>query len=165
MGSKWQHTTDEEDNNSDTEDTDVHVSKAPKVPKKTAHPKARDYDEFGKELVLAAANIYCALLASRGMFLNPSKELKLIKKAWKLVNTESGVKPLALTPSIVMIVSKFLSYQLILLLFFCSSRLKLEAPNFGARRKQKRPPWSRLYTTLTVDRAKGPLQRIRGVEG
>ena len=130
--------------------------------KKTAHPKARDYDEFGKELVLAAANIYCALLASRGMFLNPSKELKLIKKAWKLVNTESGVKPLALTPSIVMIVSKFLSYQFILLLFFCSSRLKLEAPNFGARRKQKRPPWSRLYTTLTVDRAKGPLQRIRG---
>ena len=44
VGRKWQHTTDEEDNNSDTEDADVHVSKALKVQKKMAHPKAGDYD-------------------------------------------------------------------------------------------------------------------------
>ena len=46
-----------------------------------AHPKAGDHDKFGKELVLAAANIYHVLLASKGMFLNPSNKLKLIKKA------------------------------------------------------------------------------------
>ena len=122
MGSKQQHTTDEEDNNSDSEDADVHVSKAPKVPKKTACPKARDYDEFSKELVLAAANIYCALLASKDTFPNPSNELKLIKKAWKLVNTESRVKPLALTLSIVTIISK----KFCINLFYCYFSVHLD---------------------------------------
>jgi hypothetical protein len=104
-GSKRQHDTDEEENNSDVEEADVHVSKAPKVEKKSARPKAGDYDEVGKEMVLAAANIYRALLASQGAFPNTSTELKLIKKSWKLVNADTGVVPLALTPSIVTIVS------------------------------------------------------------
>ena len=58
---------------------------------------------------MAAANVYRALLASQGAFPNPSKEIELVKKSWKLVNAESGVNPLALTPSIVTIVSKFIS--------------------------------------------------------
>jgi hypothetical protein len=107
-GSKQQHNTEEEENDSDIED--VHVNKVPKIQNKTARPKAGDYDEVGKELVLAAANIYRALLASQGAFLNSSesKELKLIMKSWKLVNAESEVNQLALTPSIVTIVSIFL---------------------------------------------------------
>ena len=79
---------------------DVHVSKALKIHNKTTRLKASNYDEFGKELVLAVANIYHVLLASQGAFLIPSVELKLIKKAWKLVNVESGVKPLTLPHSI-----------------------------------------------------------------
>jgi hypothetical protein len=108
-GSKRRHHTDEEVNvmNSDS-DADVHISKAPKKNKKTARPKAGDYDELGKEQVLAAANTYRALLASQGAFPNTSMELKLVKKSWKMVNAENGVASLALTPSIVTIVSKFI---------------------------------------------------------
>ena len=40
-----------------------------------------NYDEFCKELVLAAANIYCALLASKGEFPNPSNELKAYRES------------------------------------------------------------------------------------
>ena len=89
----------------DIEDVNVLVSKALKLCKKNTRPKAGDFDEIGKELVLAAANIYRALLASQGAFPNSTEEMKLIKKSWKLVNAESGVAPFALTPSIVTIVS------------------------------------------------------------
>ena len=80
------------------------------------------------------ANIYRVLLASQGAFLIPSVELKLIKKAWKLVNAGSGVKPLALTPSIVAIVS--ISFNLNLFYYHIySSRLKLKACSFRVRQK------------------------------
>ena len=83
---------------------------------------------------MAVANIYHVLLASQGAFPIPSVELKLIKKAWKLVNVESGVKPLALTPSIVTIVS--ISFNINLFYdYIHSSRLKLEARSFGVRQK------------------------------
>ena len=79
-----------------------------------------------------AANIYCVLLASQGAFPIPSVELKLIKKAWKLVNAESEVKPLALTPSIVTTVS--ISFNINLFYYYIdSSRLKLEACSFRVR--------------------------------
>lgn len=134
-GSKRRHNTDDEENYSNIEDADVHISKAQKTPKKTTRPKAGDYDEFGKEIVLAAANIYRALLASQGAFPNPSTEITLIKKAWKTVNAESGEKSLTLTPSIVTIVSQFIYYQVIKLIFVRTSRSKLEARNFAVRRK------------------------------
>ena len=113
-GSKRQHNlnssddTNEDENDEKLEEDDAHISKAQKTSKKTSRPKAGDYDEIGKELVLAAANLYRALLASQGAFPNPSKEIELIKKSWKLANSESGVNPLALTPSIVTIVSNSL---------------------------------------------------------
>jgi hypothetical protein len=62
---------------------------------------------MGKDLILAAANIYRALLASQGAFPSTSEELILIKKAWKLANAESGVTPASMSPSIVKIVSRF----------------------------------------------------------
>lgn len=107
-GTKRPHETDEEEDDSDKDEREVVVNKAPKLRTKSSRPKASDYDEFGKELVLTAANQYRALLASKGAFPNTSTELKLIKKAWKLVNAESGVKQSELTPSIVTIVSQFL---------------------------------------------------------
>ena len=87
---------------------------------------------------MAAANIYCVLLASQGAFPFPSVELKLIKKAWKLANAESGVEPLALTPSIVTIV--IISFNINLFHYYIhSSRLKPEAHSFRVRQKQKQP--------------------------
>ena len=100
-GTKRVHTMDEDTDS----DIDVHVSKTPKIEKKNSRPKAGDYDNSEKELVLAAANIYHVLLASQGPFPNTTTEVKLRKKAWKLMNAESGLKARALTPSIVMIVS------------------------------------------------------------
>jgi hypothetical protein len=90
-GSKWPHTTDNE-TNSDIEVADVHVSKTPKIERKNGRPKAGDYDDSGKELVLAAANIYRALLVSQDAFPNNSTEVRLVKKAWKQMNAESGLK-------------------------------------------------------------------------
>ena len=110
-GSKRPLDTDEEEDLTD-DDGDILAIKAPKIQKKSARPKAGDYDEFRKDMVLTAANRYRALLASQGAFPNPSTELSLIKKAWKLVNAESGVKALTLSPSIITIVSDLLSFFL-----------------------------------------------------
>jgi hypothetical protein len=157
-GTKWAHETDEEEleDDSDDEDAEIVVSKAPKLEKKSTRPKAADYDEFGKELVLNAANKYRALLASQGAFPDSSRELKLVKKAWKMVNAESGVirNPLGLTPSIVTIVSKFKLFYLFIDVV-CASRLKVEGRNFGAKRKQKRRHLWRLYMVLIVVGANG----------
>ena len=72
---------------------------------------------MGKEQVLTAANIYRALLSSQGPFPTSSEELKLIKKSWKLANTETDGTPLTLTPSIVTIVSIFLKSYIFTLNF------------------------------------------------
>ena len=86
MGSetKLAHESDDDEDGEDTEtgrdDSDdvVLVNKAPKLQIKSSQSKAGDYDEFGKELVLSAANKYRALLASQGAFPNA------------LMNTESS---------------------------------------------------------------------------
>jgi hypothetical protein len=118
-GSKRQHNSEVEENDSDLEEEDVHISKIPKIERKTVRPKASDFDDIGKELVLASANRYRALLASQDAFPNPSKELKLVKKSWKLANAESGMKSLSLTPSIVKIVSNFLLHAYDFLYYLC----------------------------------------------
>jgi hypothetical protein len=110
-GTKRVHTSE-----SDTDtDLDVHVSKTPKIEKKGTRPKAGDYNNSEKELVLAAANIYRVLLASQGPFPNTATEMRLIKKAWKRMNAESGLKPRELTPSIVTIVSFSIKHWIMLL--------------------------------------------------
>ena len=101
-GSKCPHTTDDE---SDSDVVEVHVHKAPKTEKKNGQPKAGDFNEADKELVLAAANIYCVLLASQDAFPNTSMEVRLVKKAWKQMNAESGLKSRTITPTMVTIVS------------------------------------------------------------
>jgi hypothetical protein len=87
------------------DETEVFVVKAQKISKNAGRPKAADYEETARDIILAAANTYRALLASHGAFPDSSKESALIKKAWKLVNAESGMKPMVLSPDIVRIVS------------------------------------------------------------
>ena len=153
-GTKRDHTSDDDDNDSEI---DVHVSKTPKIEKKSTRPKAADYHDSEKELVLAAANIYRVLLASRGPFPNTAMEIKLIKKAWKLMNEESGQKARALSPSIITIVSFFITDYTILLGLL--SRLRLEGPSSGVRLKRRQLPWWRRFTALTVDAANARLVR------
>ena len=64
-----------------------------------------DFNKADKELVLAAVNIYCTLLASQGSFPNTSMEVMLVKTAWKQMNAESRLKSQKITPSMVTIVS------------------------------------------------------------
>ena len=80
-------------------------SSMPKIDSKNSRPKAGDYHNLEKDLVLDVANIYWVLLASQGPFPNTAMEVNLIKKAWKLMNEESGLKGRALTPCIITIVS------------------------------------------------------------
>ena len=80
-------------------------TKLRKLKKKNGRPKAGDFNEADKELVLAAANIYRALLASQDAFPNTSMEVRLVKKAWKQLNAESGLKSWTITPTMVTIVS------------------------------------------------------------
>ena len=130
-GAKRDHTTDDDQSDSDVH---VHISKTPKIEKKGNRPKAGDYHDSEKELVLTAANIYRVLLASQGAFPNTAMEVKLIKKAWKLMNEESGMKGRALTPSIITIVGIFITdYWVISLILL--SRLKLKGLSFGVRIK------------------------------
>ena len=101
---------------------------------------------------MTAANIYRVLLVSQGAFPNTAMEVKLIKKAWKLMNEESGMKGQALTPSIITIVGIFITdYWVILLILL--SRLKLEGLSFGVRLKRRRRPLWKPSMDLTVDRA------------
>ena len=106
---------------SDKEVTEVHVSKAQKIERKSGRPKARDFKEADKELVLMAANIYRVLLASQDAFPNASTEMTLVKKAWKQMNAESGLKARTITPSMVSIVS-FYIYILIYYVIIIVSR-------------------------------------------
>jgi hypothetical protein len=100
-GEKRGHTTDDDTSS----DVDAHVSKTPKIEKKTTRPKAGDFNNSDKELVLVASNIYRVLLASRGPFPNTATEVKLIKKAWKKMNQESGLQARDINPTIITIVS------------------------------------------------------------
>jgi hypothetical protein len=101
QGTKRVHTTDDDSDS----DVDVHVSKTPKIEKKNSRPKAGDFSNSEKELVLVASNIYRVLLASRGPFPNTATEVKLIKKAWKKMDEESGLKARDITPTFITIVS------------------------------------------------------------
>jgi hypothetical protein len=104
-GNKRAHSTDDE-TDSDVDVVEVHVSKAPKTEKRNGRPKAGDFNEADKELVLAASYIYRVLLASQDPFPNTTMEMRLVKKAWKQMNAESGLKKdRKITPTMVTIVS------------------------------------------------------------
>ena len=94
---------------SDDEDLfDVQVAKAQKVTSNSGRPKAGDYDPATKEVILAVANTYRALLVSHGAFPTSSEDLDLVKRSWLRVNEDGEIDPpMDLTLDFVRIVSHF----------------------------------------------------------
>ena len=81
-------------------------------------PKASDYDDIAKEVILCATSIYRCLVSTS---LIPSEEQELIKFAWNHANEETLQDvPIALMPVIAKVVSVFLYYCLILFVAFFS---------------------------------------------
>lgn len=95
----------EHEDSEDEKPFEVQISKAQKVSANSGRPKAADYESSAKEVILAAANMYRAILASQNAFPTSSEELELVKQAWKRVNDDSKLDPMELTPDIVRIVS------------------------------------------------------------
>lgn len=108
---KRQHDISVSDSDDD-EVIEVHPAKVQKISTHAGRPKAADYNDVAKEVILSAANTYRALLVSQGAFPTSSEELELIKRAWKRVNDDSEMSPMALTPDIVRIVSDILFQSL-----------------------------------------------------
>lgn len=88
------------------------VHKAQKINEKSGRPKARDYDDVAKEVILQAATIYRCHLSTGNGFPELLAETELVKLAWEDANKESGMHSLALTPDIAKIVSRFYSLLL-----------------------------------------------------
>ena len=80
-------------------ETELAVHKAQKI-NKSARPKARDYDDVAKEIILQAATIYRCLLSTNNGFPELAAETDLVKLAWEDANKDSGMASLALTPEI-----------------------------------------------------------------
>jgi hypothetical protein len=95
---------------SDCETEEV-VHKAHKINEKSGWPKARDYDDVAKEVILQVATIYRCLLSTENGFPELVVETEFVKSAWEDANKESGMPPLALTPDIAKIVSRFILLQ------------------------------------------------------
>jgi hypothetical protein len=83
----------------------VTIHKAQKINETSGRPKARDYDDVAKEIILQAATIYRCLLSTNNGFPELVAETALVKLAWENANKESGIPSLALTPDIAKIVS------------------------------------------------------------
>ena len=90
---------------SDSEIEEISVHKALKINETSGRPKARDYDDVAKEIILQAATIYCCLLGTNNGFPELAAETDLFKLAWNNTNKESGIQSLELTPDIAKIVS------------------------------------------------------------
>ena len=89
---------------SDSED-DKGPVKAQKITSKAGRPRAADYDDLAKELILQAATVYRCLLSTENAFPDLTPEAEMVKVAWALVNQETGLVPLGLTLDIAKIVS------------------------------------------------------------
>jgi uncharacterized protein DUF6532 len=127
---------------SDDSDSEIEeiatVHKALKINDKSGRPKARDYDDVAKELILQAATIYRCLLSTENGFPELMAETELVKLAWENANKESGMRSLELTPDIAKIVSHFYDSASILtsksLLFIRSRHADRK---LGAKRRKK----------------------------
>ena len=86
----------------------LQLAKAQKVSEGGGRPKASDYDEVSKEVILRATAIYRCLVSTHNAFLTPSEEADMIKIAWNRANEETSQQvPIALTPAIAKVVSAF----------------------------------------------------------
>ena len=90
---------------------DLQVVKAQKVSERGGQPKASDYDDVAKEVILRATAVYRCLVSTTNAFPTPAEEGDLIKRAWSRANEETSQDvPIALTPVIAKLVGLFLCY-------------------------------------------------------
>ena len=90
----------------------LQLVKAQKVSEGGGRPKASDYDDVSKEVILRATAIYRCLVSTCNAFPTPSEETELIKGAWNRANEETSQEvPIALTPVIAKVVSVLLCYS------------------------------------------------------
>ena len=90
---------------SSSEDGPFQLVKAQKVSEGGGRPKASDYDDVAKEVILCATAIYRCLVSTSNAFPTPSEEGDLIRSAWNRANEETSQDvPIALTPVIAKVV-------------------------------------------------------------
>ena len=97
---------------SPSEDDGLHqLVKAQKVSERGGRPKASDYDDVAKEVILCATAIYRCLVSTSNAFPTPSEEGEMIRDAWNCANAETSQEvPIALTPVIAKVVRVILYY-------------------------------------------------------
>jgi hypothetical protein len=110
---------DETSSSSDGGADNGHV-KAQKINSNAGRPRAADYEDLAKDLILQAAMVYRCLLSTQDAFPDLASEAEMVKTAWAHVNNENGFPSLTLTPSIAKIVSTHLLLGAILIGFFRS---------------------------------------------
>ncbi|KAG6859995.1 hypothetical protein C0995_000742 [Termitomyces sp. Mi166 len=88
------------------ESTSPAPSKAKKIMDNTGRPKASDYDDVSKEIILAAANVYHCLISTVNGFPDSGTELEFVCTAWKHAIDDANIQPLNLTPDIGKIIRK-----------------------------------------------------------
>jgi Domain of unknown function (DUF6532) len=123
---KRKHPDLETSSSSDCEADNCHV-KAQKINSKAGRPRAGDYDDLAKDLILQAATVYRCLLSTEDAFPDLAPEAEMVKTAWAHVNHETGLAPLRLTPDIAKIVSRCLLLGAILI------RIQIKARGSQAR--------------------------------
>jgi hypothetical protein len=81
-------------------------AKAQKVTEGGGRPKASNYDEVAKQVILTATGVYRCLISTMNAFPTPSEEASMIRKAWDRANVETAQEvPIALSPVITKVVS------------------------------------------------------------
>ena len=97
-------------------------------------PKASNYGDIAKEVILCATAIYRCHMSTSNASLTPSEEQELIKFAWNCANEETLQEiPIVLMPVIAKVVSVFLYYCSILLLLFSLFRFQHVVVKSGAK--------------------------------
>ncbi|KIM38489.1 hypothetical protein M413DRAFT_12710 [Hebeloma cylindrosporum] len=80
--------------------------KAQKVTEGGGRPKASDYDEVAKQVILTATGVYRCLISTMNAFPTPSEEASMIRAAWDRANVETAQEvPIALSPVIAKVIS------------------------------------------------------------
>jgi len=105
--------------NSDTESSEelntVFV-KAQKITNNAGRPKASDYNDVSREVILKASSIYRSLISTASPFPTSNEELSHVRTAWDRANHDTAQPiPIGMTPIIGKIVS------LLYFFFFISS--------------------------------------------
>ena len=136
---KRKHQALEDSSSSDSEDNDGHA-KAQKVSTKAGRPRATDYDDLSKELILQAATVYRCLLSTEDAFPDLAPETEMVKEAWAIVNEETGLVPLRLMPDIAKIVSGRILFRAILIVAFMGIQIKARGSQARGEIKEKTMP-------------------------